>query len=85
MGGTVKKKHPEDLAISYLVKELCTNSLVGRVLMKMDLVILFLVVRVLVDMEELFLEKKLCTEERVLAKIFRNGEIMSGYESSDND
>ena len=79
------KKHPVDLAISYLVKELCTNSLVGRVLMKMDLVILFLVVRVLVDMEELFLEKKLCTEERVLAKIFRNGEIMSGYESSDND
>ena len=57
----------------------------GRVLTKIDLVIVFLVVRVLVDMEELFLEKKLCTEERVLAKIFRNGEIFSGYESSDSD
>ena len=30
-------------------------------------------------------KKKLCTEERVLVKIFRNGEIISGYESSDND
>ena len=57
----------------------------GRVLTTIDLVIVFLVVRVLVDMEELFLEKKLCTEERVLVKIFRNGEIISGYESSDND
>ena len=53
--------------------------------MKIDLVLFFLLVRVLVDMEELFLEKKKLCTERVLAKIFRNGEIISGYESSDND